>query len=106
MDQILEAFGLKYEELTGDEKSTLTTWLHDVEAKSLSIQDIQQYVSDMKNSVATQLADTPHFKKEENILLKARLKNYSLLEAFLSTPQRAKRALEQHIEAVKRKENA
>jgi hypothetical protein len=53
----------------------------------------------MKNGVAEELADLPS-KDERNYVLKARLKNYILLEKVLNTPKQAREALEKALAKV------
>lgn len=97
LDQLLKKRNLKYEELTSDEKETYMEWMRALEGKTLTLEDVKDYISTMKAAVAAQLADTPESETEKNILLKARLKNYTLMEAFLSGPERAKRSIERYL---------
>lgn len=103
LDEILNENGLRYEDLNTAERETYRQSVFSL--KSLTIGDLKEAIIDMKNSIAMQLSDTPdteeHF--DTNRKLKARLKNYLLLEAFLTTPDKAERALRQGLEAIKDK---
>ena len=60
----------------------------------VTVESIKTYIKTMRDAVETELAVTGLNSKQDTFL-KARLRNYMLLEAFLSTPERAKKALEQ-----------
>jgi hypothetical protein len=96
LNEILEKLGLKYEELNSAERDTLNSWMEGLSKNQLSVEKIREYVSSMRDSVEVELADTKNGSKQD-LLLKARLKNYMLLEAFLLTPEKAKAALERSM---------
>jgi hypothetical protein len=99
-DKILEEAGLRYEDLSPEEKETYNAQFFNI--KNLTIEDLKQHVIDMKNSIAIQLSDTdPQEDEYTDLILKARLKNYILLEAFLTTPEKAEKALRNAISNVK-----
>lgn len=97
---ILSKFGLSYEELNQVEKDTYVTWLNELENRKLAIEDIKNYILAMKNAVAMELADTPYKDAEKGRLLRARLKNYILLEAFLTSPEKARERLEASVKSI------
>lgn len=100
-DKILEEYGLHYEDLNIEERETYNSSYFNL--KTLSIEDIKNYISDMKNSIALQLTDIKGDEFEKNIILKARLKNYLLLEAFLTAPDKAEKALRESLAKTKKK---
>lgn len=110
MDDILDSVGMKYEDLKAEEKDTLYSWLDALEKSQLTMEKIRQYVGSLKEQVEKELVDEPEFtwiflfrvQNRRQILLKARLKNYMLLEAFLSTPERARAAIEAQLSAMKK----
>ena len=93
IDEILQDVGLKYEDLTAEEKSTLDKWMTSLTQSVVSVENVRDYIKQMRDAVETELTQTGH-GSEQDYLLKARLRNYMLLEAFLSTPERAKKAIE------------
>lgn len=93
IDQILERLGLKYEDLKPAERDTLATWMESLNKNQLTLEGVKGYIASMRDSVEQELTKTGHDTKQD-LLLKARLRNYMLLEAFLSTPEKAKQALE------------
>jgi len=103
LDKALEDLGLKYDDLNVAERETYRQ--KSFQAKTLTIPDLIDNVRVMKDSVALQLSDTPDMEENQdtNCKLKARLKNYIVLEAFLTSPEKAERALKQSLEGVNKK---
>lgn len=119
MDEILEKVGLKYEELTTAERETLHGWMEALSQNTLTIESVKTYIVSMRDAVEHELSgtkDAPQswlsllsflipligiirkwYQDQHEIELKARLRNYRLIEAFLSSPERAKRAIDQAI---------
>ena len=96
MDEILHKIGLKYEDLTAVERDTLQTWNKSLEQRKLSVESIKEYVSSMRFAVERELTQVGHESKQD-IFLKARLRNYILLEGFLESPEKARKALDQAV---------
>ncbi len=96
IDDILQKFHLKYEDLNSVEREQLTVWLDSLNHQQLTIDKVKLYISSMRDSVEQELTKIGHESKQD-IFLKARLRNYMLLESFLSTPDKAKKALEQSL---------
>jgi hypothetical protein len=91
-----------YDNLSITERETFNQAVFSI--KNLSIADLKEYISDMKNSIALQLTDITGGKEEDlekDLILKARLKNYILLEAFLTVPDKAEKALKKSLENIK-----
>jgi hypothetical protein len=99
MDDLLKKYGLKYEDLNSMERETYNTRLNDIQKSALSIEKIKDYIKTMKESVEQELTKIGHESKQD-IFLKARLRNYMLLEAFLDTPNRLKNQLEQMVSGM------
>ena len=104
IDDFLKTLGLGYDELTEDERNTYHTWLEQLETNSLTIEDIRRHVKTMRQAVDVELAkhDNP---RNQDRYLKARLQNYILLEAFLDTPERARRAFDKQIKSRQHRVN-
>lgn len=96
IDEVLQRVGLKYEDLTAQERETLHGWNKSLQQKQITVGTIQQYIKDMRFSVEKELTEVGHNSKQD-LFLKARLRNYMLLEAFLESPKRAKEALDQAL---------
>ena len=108
LDQLLEKVGLKYEDLDtpghSGEKEQLNLWLEALSNNQITVEKIKSYIVEMKSAVEMELTKSS-LNPKEDMFLKARLKNYLLLEAFLFTPERAKEQLERNLKniAVSRK---
>jgi len=100
IDDILEKYNLKYEDLLEDEKKTLSEWMENLSKAELTLDSVKNYISRMKVTVEEELTKVGHESKQD-IFLKARLRNYMLLENFLESPERAKKALEASISGIK-----
>jgi hypothetical protein len=99
IDDTLEKVGLKYEELKPQEKETLNTWMEALQKSQLSVEKIKDYVSSMKDAVEMELTKA-NVGKKDDLFLKARLRNYMLIESFLSTPEKAKEQIENAIQGI------
>lgn len=94
--QLLKQRNIKYENLTTAEKETLENWEKALKATQVTPEKIRDYIGAMIAGVENELAayDLP---KEKDLLLKARLRNYLLLRAFLTGPEKARKAMEEAI---------
>lgn len=101
LDELLKKFGfdLKYDQLTEDEQKTLHSWSDNLSKKELTLGHVVDYVSAMRQAVEKELTVTDLSNKQD-IFLKARLKNYMMLDAFLTSPIKAKEALEKQINST------
>lgn len=107
--ETLEDKGIKIDSLNADEKQTYFSMLKAVEDATLTPEKLKDYIHDMREAVTRDLVAEPEFHRilffkfenRKQIYLKARLHNYILLEAFLSTPNKAKRAFEEMVGAIK-----
>jgi len=102
VDDILKKLNLKYEDLNSVEKETLHTWLEALTKNKLTLENVKTYIKAMKDGVEQELTDTKHNSKQD-LFLKARLRNYLLLEAFLSTPDKAKEAIDRAMAGMVKK---
>jgi hypothetical protein len=111
IDDLLKPSGVKYEDLTPEERQTLHTWVEVLQKGAINVEKLKEYIARMKEAVEDKISKEPPFKRififkienKELTLLQARLRNYLLLEAFLSTPERAKKQLEAMISGLSEK---
>ncbi len=105
IDDILEKYKIKYEDIEPEEQETLNAWLGALNKSQITVEKVREYIHEMKSSVEDLLSKEPEFhtilflkiRNDNNILLKARLRNYLLLESFLSTPERARDRIEEMV---------
>lgn len=102
IDNLLEKFGLKYDDLNAAERETLHQWGASLTQNHLTTEKIKSYIGKMRDSVEQELTKTGHDSKQD-IFLKARLRNYMLMEAFLTSPERAREAMEGLLQNIKPK---
>lgn len=101
-DEILEARGLDFDQLSDEEKTDYFKWLDEETKATITLETVKTHVRQMKYIVELQLVQTEPYKQllffkipnQKHAQLKARLHNYLLLEGLLSQPERAKQALE------------
>ena len=96
IDELLQRVGLKYEDLNVAEKETLNVWMQALQRGEVNTGKIKIYLASMRDAVEQDLTKTDHNSKQD-LFLKARLRNYMLLEAFLSTPEKAKEQMERAV---------
>ena len=99
IDDFLEKYNLKYEDLNAEERETYNSWLTALQQGKLTIDGIGEYIASMRESVENDLTKTGHDSKQD-YLLKARLRNYMLLEAFLATPEKARKQIERSLSGM------
>lgn len=99
LDQLLERYNLKYEDLNSAEKETLQTWLSALDQNQISVEKIKDYITSMLDSVENDLETTENGTKKD-LFLKARLRNYRLLRAFLTSPERARVQIENALSGI------
>jgi DNA-binding protein H-NS len=104
-DKILEKLGLKYEDLTSEERTVLDSWVKRLESKQLTLQSIKEYLQAMKSAVEDKLTKTS-LNSKQDLFLKARLRNYLLLDAFITSPEKARQAIENMIEGIAPKKSS
>lgn len=105
---IEEKFGLKIETLNALEKETYFKMLDTVQKAQMTPEKLKEYISTMREAVERELINEPElnyififpFPNRKQILLKARLQNYVLLEGFLNSPQKAKEQLENMVSNI------
>lgn len=125
IDDILKKFGLTYEELSEAELKTLNGWLDALKREELTVDKVKSYISEMKSTIEDELANIKEvpsdwvsalslfipflgivrkwYEDHYQNMLKARLKNYILLELFLTSPERAKVQIEKAVKNLKPK---
>lgn len=105
IDEILSKAGLTYEELNATERETLYSMLDAVNKSAITINKFRDYIQTMRDSIEVELINEPEFHRvflfrienRKQILLKARLRNYMLIGAFLDSPRKAQEAVERAI---------
>jgi hypothetical protein len=100
LSQLLDKFGVKYEDLTTAEKDTLQEWTKALASKELTLVDVKDHIRSLIEAVERELA-TYNLKRDQDLFLKARLKNYLMISDFLTGPDKAKKYIEQSLQNIK-----
>lgn len=122
MDEILNRLGLKYEDLRETERETLHSWVQALDSNQLTLDDVKQFVRNLRTSVEQELEkrrEEPRqwfdflallipiygilrkwYQDQDKLYMEARLRNLMLLEALLSTPERAKASLDRAVASI------
>jgi len=108
---LLEKYNLTYDQLNTSERETVMRWAKALETKTLTPEDIKAHINSLIVALEKDLAglEAPTslwawlFTSKRDIYLKARLKNYLLLQDLLSGPERARQFIEAHLQNFKSK---
>lgn len=96
LDKLLEKYNLKYEDLNREERETINVWVQNIQDGQLTLEKVREYLSMMRSSVENELTNSDCNVKQD-LFLKARLRNYLLLESLLDSPERAKEQLDRAL---------
>ena len=107
-EYIESKFNVKIENLNAKEKETYFQMLSETQKAQMTPEKLRDHVIGMRYAVEKELIDEPEFIRififkvfnRKQILLKARLQNLMLLEAFLVSPEMAKEQLEGMVSGV------
>mgnify|MGYP001499066919 CR=1 FL=1 len=112
IDEILKKFGLKEEDLDtpghSGEMATLLKMQQTIQQNQVTVESTRKYITSLREAVTKELVDEPEFNyififkvpNRKQVMLKARLKNYLLLEAYLSSPERMKEEMENMVSVL------
>lgn len=96
LDELLKRRGINdFDELREDEKQEYFKLLEIAEKSVVTLEDVKKHIKAMMDAVQFALA-TEKLSKEEDLMLKARLKNYLFFDNLLNRPERARYMLEQY----------
>lgn len=107
--ELLNKYGLNYEDLNVAEKQTLEEMAGRFQVEELKIDDVRSAVNTMIESLTKELVnyDTPStipaifFRKKKRVHIEARLHNLLLLRDFMLSPERARKVVENMLANIK-----
>jgi hypothetical protein len=102
LDKLLEKAGLRFEDLSKDEQQTILTWTDTIQKSAISVEKIKGYITSMREAVERELSMIDLGSKQDTFL-KARLRNYLLLEALMISPEKAQEQLENMLSGLVKK---
>lgn len=94
LDQLVEKLG-GWDSLNSEEQALYLDHLKIIEGKAITVDDTKVFVRQMITNIERVLVDTKE-NSNHSRNLKARLKNFLVLESFLYSPDKAKKALENY----------
>lgn len=99
-DKVMSKKGLEYEKLTPEERKFYQKANKDIQ--SVTFEEVKDNLEEIVVNLQLQLCDTPDTSEhqDENKYLKARIKNYLLLIAFIVAPEKLAKSIEQSIEEL------
>lgn len=92
LDQLVDKLG-GWDKLNSEEQSLYLEHIKVIEGKAITIDDTKDFARRVITTIERLLVDTPE-NSRESLNLKARLKNFLILEDFLYSADRAKKSLE------------
>lgn len=102
LDKLLEKYGLKFEDLNVLERETVLTAMDTIQKGAMTVDKIKNNITSMREAVEQELAKADLGTKQD-LFLKARLRNYLLLEALMTSPERTKEQLENMLAGLIKK---
>lgn len=99
MDELLKLFGVKdltYDELTKEERETFHMWVDGLRKSTLTTDNVKDYVRQLRDSVELELTK-PGLTHDNDLFLKARLRNLMLIDAMLTLPEKAQKLLKKQV---------
>lgn len=112
VDDLLQPLGLNLKDLNPAEQETFFSWIKTESTKEVTIDKLKSYLRDLIGAVERDLANTPEVEyyfaglrsrpNRDHVQLKARLLNYLVIESFLISPDRARKALEEALIRIKK----
>lgn len=108
LSNLLEKHGVKYEDLNATEKETYHQWEQLLSKNELTLQNVKDFIPRLAEAVQRELTDLKEttsfwaflFGWKKDFYLKARLRNYLMIQDFLSSPDKDKKYIEQSIQNI------
>lgn len=99
IDEYLKKYNVTYDDLEDDEIATLNAQFEVMSASAMTVDKIREFVNNMLATVQIEISKHDLTDKED-MYLKARLRNLTLLAAFITSPEKAKAHLEKMLSNV------
>lgn len=93
--EILTKLGIKWEDLNADEKATYQKWSELLKGE-MTLDKIKEFLKTEIGRIEMEWA-VPDNSKEKDNFLKAQMRILKTLSAFISSPERSREFLEQHL---------
>ena len=100
IQRVKDLTGWGFEDLEMAERDTIMSWQKSLEGKEITVDSVRVFIKRWHEAIDDGLANHK-LGKNQDLFLKARLKNIILLEAFLAGPEKAKAAVEMYLDNLK-----
>lgn len=97
LSNLLDKLGLKYENLTEEEKKTYTEWSQTLSQPDVSIDDLKKFIPLQLEILEREQSSYENTEKKD-LYLKAAIRNLKMIHAFILGPEQRRKWLEQHLE--------
>ena len=98
LHNLLDKLGLKYEDLTEEEKKTYTEWSQTLSQPEVTIDDLKKFIPSQIEQLEHSQNDYQN-SKEKDLFLKAQIRNLKMIHAFILGPEQRRKWLESHIQS-------
>lgn len=96
LHNLLEKLGLKYEDLTEEEKKTYTEWNETLIQSEITIDDLKKFIPSQIEQLEHSQNDYQN-SKEKDLFLKAQIRNLKMIQSFILGPEQRRKWLEDHL---------
>ena len=97
LNDILKKLGLKYEQLTPEERETYKN-MEVTLKEDMTIDNIKEFLDGELERLQTEIASN---ETKADFILKAQMRNYTALKYYIESPKLAKDKLEAYLEHLK-----
>src|ERR1041385_8649434 len=97
LHNLLEKLGLKYEDLSEQEKQTYDQYSAVLSQPEVTIDDLKKFIPVQLEILEYQQNDYQN-SKDKDLYLKAAIRNLKMIHAFILGPEQRRKWLEQHLE--------
>jgi hypothetical protein len=98
--KLLTGKDIPYDQLRPDEKTYFHGLLDKVRRHTLTIEDVRTYIRQLREAVEMELTK-PSLGHDDDLFLKARLRNLMLLDAMLTLPEKAEQLMKRQMAGQK-----
>jgi hypothetical protein len=99
-DALLKQFGLKYEDLNAVERETFNNQVNAIQQGQLTLEKLKENITTMRESLILEMS-THDTGSKQDLFVKARIRNYSLILSLFDGAEKARKALERSLAGVK-----
>jgi hypothetical protein len=100
LNQLLEKLGIKYEDLTDEEKQTYENWSNVLTTPDVTIDDLKKFLPVYIAQLQQEQNDYQNNEKKD-LYLKACIRNAQMIQAFILGPEKQREWLQNNINKLK-----